>query len=145
MNVKTFTIWKSFDSNHKRMTPSFPFNWRTFVDKATANFYCCPWSLLFLFHSFLEPMHFASFCALGNLVITCHLLFWFVSIIWCMMSWVWVWVDLDLSRDHSSITSAKRWLGGVRKWQFLMIYSTIYADVSGWVGLKKPKTCWRNT
>ena len=48
-------------------------------------------------------------------------------------------------RDHSSITSAKRWVGGVRKWQFLLIYLTIYADVSGWVGLKKPKTCWRNT
>ena len=36
--------------------------------------------------------------------------------------------------DHSSITSAKRWVGGVRKWQFLQIYSTIYADVGGWVG-----------
>jgi hypothetical protein len=44
-------------------------------------------------------------------------------------------------RDRSSITSAKRWVGGVRKWQFLLIYSTIYADVGGWVGLKKPKTC----
>ena len=42
-------------------------------------------------------------------------------------------------RDHSSITSAKRWVGGVRKWQFLRIYSTIYADVGGWVGLRKPK------
>ena len=30
-------------------------------------------------------------------------------------------------RDHSSITSAKRWVGGVRKWQFLLIYSTIHA------------------
>ena len=34
-------------------------------------------------------------------------------------------------RDHSSITSAKKWVGGVRKWQFLLIYSTIYADVGG--------------
>ena len=34
-------------------------------------------------------------------------------------------------RDHSSITSAKRWVGGVRKWQLLLIYSTIYADVGG--------------
>ena len=41
--------------------------------------------------------------------------------------------------------SAKKWVGGVRKWQFLLIYSTIYADVGRWVGLKKPKTCWRNT
>ena len=40
-------------------------------------------------------------------------------------------------RDTSSITSAKKWVGGVRKWQFLLIYSTIYADVGGWVGLKK--------
>ena len=24
-------------------------------------------------------------------------------------------------------------------------YFTIYADVGGWAGLKKPKTCWRNT
>jgi hypothetical protein len=31
-----------------------------------------------------------------------------------------------------------RW---VRKWKFLLIYSTIYADVGGWVGLKKPKRC----
>ena len=30
-------------------------------------------------------------------------------------------------------------VGGVRKWQFLLIYSTIYADVGGWVGLKKQK------
>ena len=43
-------------------------------------------------------------------------------------------------RDHS-----KRWVGGVRKCQSLLIYSTIHADVGGWVGLKKPKTCWRNT
>ena len=27
----------------------------------------------------------------------------------------------------------------VRKWQVLLIYSTIYADIGGWVGLKKPK------
>ena len=32
-------------------------------------------------------------------------------------------------RDHSSITSAERWMGGVRKW---LIYSTIHADVGGW-------------
>ena len=44
-------------------------------------------------------------------------------------------------RSHLSITSAKRWVGWVRKWQYLLIYSTIYADVGGWVGLKKPKTC----
>ena len=50
-----------------------------------------------------------------------------------------------LVRDHSSITSAKRWVGGVRKWHFLLIYSTIYADLGGWVGLKKTKTCGRNT
>ena len=47
------------------------------------------------------------------------------------------------NRDHSSITSAKRWVGGVRKCQFLLIYNTIYADVGG--GPKKPKTCRRNT
>ena len=51
----------------------------------------------------------------------------------------------SLLRDHSSNTSAKRWVGGFRKWHFLLIYTTIYADVSGWVGLKKPKTCWSNT
>ena len=28
-------------------------------------------------------------------------------------------------RDHSSITSSKRWVGGVRKWQFVTIYSTV--------------------
>ena len=50
----------------------------------------------------------------------------------------WVW-------DHSSITSAKRWLGWVRKWHFLLIYSTIHSDVLRWVGLKKTKTSWRNT
>ena len=35
-------------------------------------------------------------------------------------------------RDHSSITSSKRWVGGVRKWQFLMIYSTV--NHQSWVG-----------
>ena len=48
-------------------------------------------------------------------------------------------------REHSSITSSKRWVGGVRKWQFLMIYSTVDHQRGGWVGLKKPKTWWRNT
>ena len=31
-----------------------------------------------------------------------------------------------LSRDHSSIVAAKRWVGGVRKWQFLLIYSILF-------------------
>ena len=48
-------------------------------------------------------------------------------------------------RDHSSITSSERWVGGVRKCQFLMIYSTVHHQRSGWVGLKKSKTWWRNT
>ena len=48
-------------------------------------------------------------------------------------------------RDHSSITSPKRWVGGVRKWQFLMIYNTENHQRSGMVGLKKAKTLWRNT
>ena len=43
------------------------------------------------------------------------------------------WFSFKL-RDHSNITLSKRWVGGVRKWQFLMIYSTIYADVSRWMG-----------
>ena len=46
---------------------------------------------------------------------------------------------------HSSITSSKRWVGGVRKWQFVMIYSTVNHQRSGWLGLKKSKTWWRNT
>ena len=54
----------------------------------------------------------------------------------------WVWNNFCLTY---SITSAKRWVGGVKKWQVLLIYSTIYADVGGWVGIKKPKTYWRNT
>ena len=48
-------------------------------------------------------------------------------------------------RDHSSITSSKRWVGGVRKWQFLMIYSTANHQRGEWVDLKKSKTWWRNT
>ena len=48
-------------------------------------------------------------------------------------------------RDHSSITPAKKWVGGVRKWQFLMIYSTVNHQRGGRVGLKKSKTWWRNT
>ena len=44
-----------------------------------------------------------------------------------------------LLRDHSSITSAKRWVGGVRKWQFLMVYSTVNHQRVGWLGLKKSK------
>ena len=43
-------------------------------------------------------------------------------------------------RGRSSITSSKRWVGGVRKGQFLMIYSTVNHQRSGWVGLKKSKT-----
>ena len=39
------------------------------------------------------------------------------------------------TRDHSSIASAKRWVGGVRKWHFLLINSTIYADVGWLLGL----------
>ena len=43
-------------------------------------------------------------------------------------------------RKHSSITSAKNWVGGwvggVRKWQILLIYST-YADVGGWAKIAK--------
>ena len=35
-------------------------------------------------------------------------------------------------RDHSSITSSKRWEGGVRKWQFLMIYSAVNHQRGGW-------------
>ena len=52
---------------------------------------------------------------------------------------------LHRARGHSSITSSKRWVGGVRKWQFLMIYSTVNHQRVVWVGLKKPKTWWRNT
>ena len=37
------------------------------------------------------------------------------------------------------------WVGGVRKWQFLMIYSTVNHQRGGRVGLKKSKTWWRNT
>jgi hypothetical protein len=40
-------------------------------------------------------------------------------------------------KDYSRITSAKKWVGGVRKWHFFLIYSTIYADVGEWLGLKK--------
>ena len=48
--------------------------------------------------------------------------------------------NFEFLRDHSSITSSKRWVGGVRIWQFLMIYSTVNHQRSGWVGLKKSKT-----
>ena len=37
-------------------------------------------------------------------------------------------------RNHSSITSSKRWVGGVKKWQFFMIYSTVNHQRDGWVG-----------
>jgi hypothetical protein len=40
-------------------------------------------------------------------------------------------------RDHSSITSSKMWVGGVRKWQFLMIYITVNHQRGGrWWALK---------
>ena len=48
-------------------------------------------------------------------------------------------------RDRSSITLLKRWVGGVRNGQFLMIYSNVNHQRVGWVGLKKSKTWWRNT
>ena len=35
-------------------------------------------------------------------------------------------------RYHSIITSSKRWVGGVRNWQFLMIYSTVNHQRGGW-------------
>ena len=36
-------------------------------------------------------------------------------------------------KDHSSITSAKRWVGGWgQKMAILLIYSTIYGGVGGW-------------
>ena len=70
VNVQTF-IWKSFESNHKRMTTFSQFNWRTFVDKAMVNFYCC---LLFCPTVSWSP----CICALGTLVV---IMFWFVSII----------------------------------------------------------------
>ena len=50
--------------------------------------------------------------------------------------------EVGCLRDHSSITS---WVGRVRKWQLLMIYSTVNNQRVGWVGLKKSKTWWRNT
>ena len=40
-------------------------------------------------------------------------------------------------RGHSSITSSKSWVVGVRKWQFLMIYITANHQRCGLVGLKK--------
>ena len=43
-------------------------------------------------------------------------------------------------RGHSSITSSRRWVGGVKKWKFLMSYSTVNHQRVGWVGLKKSKT-----
>ena len=60
-------------------------------------------------------------------------------------SWVNEIKDVKLIRDHSSITASKRWVGGVRKWQFLMIYNTVNHQRGGWVGLKKSKTWWHNT
>ena len=53
----------------------------------------------------------------------------------------YAYVILEWSlRDHSSIKSSKRWVGGVRKWQLLMIYNTVNHQRSRWVGLKKSKT-----
>ena len=48
--------------------------------------------------------------------------------------------NIEKLGDHSSITSSKRWVGGVRKWEFLMIYSTVNHQRVGGVGLKKSKT-----
>ena len=35
------------------------------------------------------------------------------------------------------------WVGGVKKWQFLLTFSTISCWSGGWVR-KSPKMCWRN-
>ena len=49
-------------------------------------------------------------------------------------------IELSEAGIHTSITmSGMRWVGGVRKWQFLLIYNTIYAGLGGWVGLKSQK------
>ena len=41
--------------------------------------------------------------------------------------------SLAVFRDHSYNMSAKRWVGS-EKWQFLLVYSTIYEYIDGWVG-----------
>ena len=44
-------------------------------------------------------------------------------------------VKVMLNGEHSSITSAKRWVG--TEMSILLIYGTIYEDVVGWVGGSK--------
>ena len=63
----------------------------------------------------------------------------------CMIKLAWPNANGHTVWYYSSITSAKRWVAGVRKWQFLMIYSTVNHQRGGWVGLKNSKTWWRNT
>ena len=53
--------------------------------------------------------------------------------LWC--SW-YLLTAMVGSRDHSGITSSKRWVGGIREWQFLMIYSTVNHQRGGRVGQK---------
>ena len=48
-------------------------------------------------------------------------------------------------RGHSSITSSKRWVGGVRKWQFVMIYSTVNHQEFPFFDPTHPPPWWRNT
>ena len=67
----------------------------------------------------------------------------FMSLLFTAVSWLQINGQLtyiqvsnlliaSLIRDHSCITSSKRWVGGVRKWQFLMIYSTVNHQRGGW-------------
>ena len=57
----------------------------------------------------------------------------------CVHTYLHVRVKIYLGTIQ--VLHQQNWVGGVRKWQFLLIYSTTYADVGEWVGLKKPKTC----
>jgi hypothetical protein len=54
------------------------------------------------------------------------------------MKKLWDLAQENLLKGPSKYYVSKE-VGGVRKWQFLLIYSTIYTDVAGWVSLKKSK------
>ena len=69
--------------------------------------------------------------------ITKILVIWFLVTNWCNEAGI----DLVLGTIPILRQQNDR-VGGVRKWQFLLTFSTIYADVE-WVGGSE-KVCWRN-
>ena len=63
-----------------------------------------------------------------------------LNIFWLIQTFLdWLEIAKSCKGPFKYYVSKEVGGSGVRKWQFLLIYSTIYADIGGWVGLKSQK------